>query len=89
MTGCPTQEVELMTDLRKLDVSWNAPLVLTRSDAHLFAGLLCFQHLTVRAWDNVKWNETQLQQIWTESLFQHDGALICNNVACVVVRQLA
>ena len=55
------QEIKQMTGLRKLDVSWNVPLVLTRSDPHLFAGLQCFENLTVRVWDDGIWNESQVQ----------------------------
>lgn len=60
-TVCNTQEVKLMTVLRKLDVSWNAPMALQRSDAHLFAGLPRFESLFVRAWDQCMWNESQVQ----------------------------
>ena len=63
-----------MTNLRSLDVSWNGPLVLTRSDAHLFADLVQFENLTMRAWGDCVRNEPQGQQIESlfESLFLHD-----------------
>ena len=76
-----------MKDLRTLDVSWNAPLALVRSDAHLFAGLQHFENLTVRAWDICIRDEMQVQLInvmQTRFLFLHDHFSLPSGVCTMV-----
>lgn len=51
-----------MTALRYLDVSWNPPLVMERSNAQLFAALPHFHRLVVRAWGDRSCDEIQVQQ---------------------------
>jgi hypothetical protein len=63
---CNTQEIELMTDLRKLDLSWNPKLALLRGDDHLFANLPHFEHLTVRAWDEGTRTEAEVHSLGSD-----------------------
>ncbi len=67
-TCCNTQEIELMTDLRKLDVSWNPTMALMRSDDQLFANLPHFEHLTMRAWDEGTRTEAEVHRLASDRI---------------------